>query len=85
MWQINEEGCVGCASRAQLVYVSINFVENPLLDADSSRGRKLVYGCDGDLIAELGKLAVNFLSCRRPSSWSAPYWSSSLLGLPFLR
>ena len=37
----------GCAS--------LHSVENPLLDPDSSAGRKLVYGCDGDLVAELAK------------------------------
>ena len=30
-------------------------VENPLLDLNSRLGRKLVYGGDGDLIAELTK------------------------------
>ncbi len=30
-------------------------VENPLLDLDGSADRKLVYGCDGDLVAEFAK------------------------------
>src|ERR1039457_2019197 len=33
----------------------LHSVENPLLDLNSGLGRKLVYGSDGDLIAELPK------------------------------
>src|ERR1700758_1575956 len=32
-----------------------NSVENPLLDLDSSPARNLVYGSDGDLVAEFAK------------------------------
>jgi hypothetical protein len=44
----------------------LHSVENPLLDMNGNPDRKLVYRCDGDLVAEFAK-------CSRPHRGLARY------------